>query len=229
MGVDRVVVAAGGPQALLVDARHGHGQAEHLDDRRAQDAAEADGPPADHVGDQAPLTVGRVGQGHERRLPGGCVALVDRVADGEDVRVRRAHLGVDLDPATRTELQSSRLRQGHVRAHADAHDDHVGVDLPTVGEHGRIRPDLGHLHPEGQLHTVLGQLGGHQRGHLGVQRGHDLRGELHHRDGHPTLTQALGHLQADESPTHDHRAVVVDRHTVLTGVLGAAAGCRRAP
>ena len=58
------------------------------------------------------------------------------VADGEDVRVARAHLVVDADAAALADLEPGRLGQRSVRAHAEREDHDVGrIDLAGFREH----------------------------------------------------------------------------------------------
>ena len=51
---------------------------------------------------------------------------LDRVADGEDVRVARAHLLVDADPAELADLDAGHPRERGVGSHAERQDHDVG-------------------------------------------------------------------------------------------------------
>ncbi len=46
----------------------------------------------------------------------------------------------------------------------------------------------------------------HARGHVGVEREHDLRRAVDHRDVHPARDERLGHLEADVAGADDDRA-----------------------
>ena len=66
---------------------------------------------------------------------------VGHITRGVDVRVGRAQLRVDDDPVVH--LQARRLGELGVGGDADAHDDGIGVDAPTVGERDPAHPARG--------------------------------------------------------------------------------------
>ncbi len=84
-------------ERFLADAGPGRGAAKQADDRSPLRAAIAGIPSGDHVSSDAALTVCRTGQRHEAPLSGREVLDFDGIADGEDVRVARAHVLVDAD------------------------------------------------------------------------------------------------------------------------------------
>ena len=86
-------------ERFLADAGPGGGAAEQPDDRGALGAAVTGIAPADHIGRDPALPVGRPGQRDQAPLAGHEVLDFDGIADGEDVRVARAHVLVHADAA----------------------------------------------------------------------------------------------------------------------------------
>ena len=85
---------------------------------------------------------------------------------------------------------------------------------PTTRSAGRMRSrrpgrtdglgDLGDGRPRGHLDAVGHQLGLHQHGELGVERGEHLGGGLDHGHGDAGVAKVLRRLQADEPGPDDH-------------------------
>ncbi len=98
--VDLLVVGVAEPlKSLLADAGPGRCGSEKPNNGGALGAAEMRLAPADHIGRNASLSIGRPGQRHERRFTGYEILDFDCISDGEDIRVARAHLIVDQDTA----------------------------------------------------------------------------------------------------------------------------------
>ena len=170
-----VVLVAAALERLLVDAGPGHGAAEGAEDRGALRAAEVRVAAGDDVGGDAALPVGRTGERHQAVLAGQAVLLLDRVADGEDVRVAGALLVVHADAAARAHLDAGHLRQRRLRLHADAEDDDVGgVDLVRPDddlERPVVRlPERRRARAEHHLHAVLAEMALQVARHLRVER-----------------------------------------------------------
>ena len=112
-------------EKLFVGAGRGDRGPEDPDDRGALGAAETGVPPGDHVGHDPALPVRRPGERDQGPFAGDEILDFDRVADGEDIRVARAHLFVDADPAALADLEPGHLRQRGLRTHADGEDHDV--------------------------------------------------------------------------------------------------------
>jgi len=105
------VLVAQPVERFLAHAGPGGGGAEQPDDRGALGPPEAGVAPGDDVGRNPPLPVRRPGQRHEAPRTGHVVRDLDRIADGEDVRVARAHVRVDADPPAVANLEPGRPRK----------------------------------------------------------------------------------------------------------------------
>ena len=93
-----LVVAVAAPyQRLFADAGPGHHAVEQPDDRRALRATEARITPGNHVGRDAALPVCRSGEGNQAPLAGDEILDLDRIADGEDVRIAGAHVLIERE------------------------------------------------------------------------------------------------------------------------------------
>ncbi len=163
------------------------------------------GTSGDVVGHTPALTVGDVREHDERGRVRDGVLLLDRVADGVDVRVLRLVGFVDRDATARPEPEARQLGEPDLRSHADGPDDETCGQPPPVGQvdgafvhrrDGRARLDV---------HTVRHELVLHENRQLGVERCQHLRGRLD--DGHvDALTnEVLGHLETDEPRPDHHR------------------------
>ena len=82
--------------------------------------------PGDHIGRDPALPVRRPCERDQGPLAGDEIFDLDRVADGENIRVARAHLFVDADPSAFADLDPGHLRKRGLRTHADAEDHDVG-------------------------------------------------------------------------------------------------------
>ena len=134
-----------------------------------------------------PCRLAGPGERDQRPLAGHEVLDLDGVPDGEDVRIARAHVLVDADPAALADLQPGRLRQRGVRAHAEGEDHDVGrIGLSGPGLHldgavvGLLEP--GHPVAQRQADAVPLQVGLDDAGMLPIDRGQDLIEHLH--EGH---------------------------------------------
>ncbi len=79
----------------------------------------------DHIGRDAALPVRRPCERDQGPFAGDEILDFDRVSDGENIRVARAHVFVDADPAALADLEPSRLCQRGLRTHADGEDHDV--------------------------------------------------------------------------------------------------------
>ena len=120
-----VILLAQPGEQLFVDAGRGDRGPEDPDDRGALGAAETGVPPGNHVGRDPALPVRRPGERDQGPFAGDEILDFDRVADGENVRVARAHLFVDADPSALADLDPGHLRQRGLRPHADGEDHDV--------------------------------------------------------------------------------------------------------
>ena len=193
--VDLLVVGVAQPlQRLLADAGPGGSAAKQPDDRGALGATVAGIASGDHVGRDAALPVRRPGQRDQAPLSGPEVLHLDRIADGEDVRIAGAHVLVDADAAAFADLEPGRLGQRRVGPHAEREDHDVGrILLAGLGLHlERAAVQLresGHPVVERQLHAMLRQMPFDEVRHLAVHGGEDLIEHLDER-----------HVEADDGP-----------------------------
>ena len=205
-----LVLHAGGLGGLLVEADGGGGEAEDLDDRRAERAPILAGDAADVVRGDAALLVGRAGQ--RRELERACDGVGDRdgVAHGVDVGVAGAHVAVDHDGALGPELEPGGLRQLALRHDADGEDDEgavnalaaLDVDADAVFN---LLIALDRV-LKAQVDAVFAKLGVELAGHIPVQRRHDLLAALEYRHAHARLGEVLRGLEADEAAAYDDDA-----------------------
>jgi hypothetical protein len=144
MDVDLAERAPRAPERLLRRPGAGGDLVEDADDRRSLRAPVADRRQRlgaeDGGGRDPPLAVGRTGQRHLRRPATDEVADRDRVADGIDPRIARAHPLVDTDPPARSDVEPGRDGQRAFRADADAECHQVGSELGGRREARRPPP-----------------------------------------------------------------------------------------
>ena len=141
---------------------------------------------ADRLGSDPSLSVGRPGQHREDRLVGREPRGLDRVAGGEDVRHRRAHLGVDGDATERSDRHAGLAGQLDARLHADGKHDDVDDHARSVGEPdderaGVVLVDRRGGGAESDVDTVGRDVEVEDAGHLGIEPRHQTVGALHHR------------------------------------------------
>ena len=98
---------------------------EDLTDRGALSATETGVATGDHVGRDPALSVSRPGERDQRPLAGHEIPDLDRVADREDLGVRRAHVLINADPATLADLDPGHLRQSGLWTHPDCEDHDI--------------------------------------------------------------------------------------------------------
>ena len=145
----------------------------------------------------------------EAPLAGDEVLDLDGVADGEDVRVARAHLLVDADAAAFADLEAGRLRQRGVRPHAEREDHDVGrIRSSRTWSGPRARRPSACLNPATPslsarctpclLHVALDEAR-----HFPVERRQHLVEHLDQGHVEPAMDEVLRHLEADE-PAADH-------------------------
>ena len=117
------------------------------------------------------------------------------------------------------------LRQRRLRAHAERQDHQVGGDgrvpVRTHGESVTVRLDLPEALAEPEPDALLAEMPRDLGGHLRVERRHDLRQLLDHRDDEPAAHEVLGHLEPDEAAAdHDRprRGGVLEPRADAAGV-----------
>jgi hypothetical protein len=108
------------------------------------------------------------------------------------------------------EAEPGLLGEGTARAHTQCQDDHVGGELPGVGDdrpHGSVAAGQELTHAG--LRAYVDAHAAHRVGHLGaelrVERAHRLHGHVDERGAQPPADARLGHLHADVAATDDHR------------------------
>ena len=112
---------------------------------------------------------------------------------------------IDQDAAALAELQAGGLGQVGFGTDADRGDHHRRGQGPAVAEGDGVGADRGDRGAGDHGHAVRDQVLFDQRGHLHIQRGQDLIGQLHDGDRQAALGEVLGQFDADEPPAHDHR------------------------
>ena len=187
--------------------------------------------PADDVGGDAPLLVGRPGERDERVVAGDEVAHLHGVAHGVDVLDAGLHAIVHGDAALDAPLKPRRVGEGRIGRDADGQHHHVGAQRLFAGqEHlDAVLACFEALHgtAQRQVHPVGAHLLVDKGGHVGVEGVHEVARPLH--DGHvqPQVAQVLGHFQADETAAAHNgraRAFRVDELLHGEGVLHGAQG-----
>ena len=139
------------------------------------------------------------GQRHEGVLARDRVAHLHGVAHGEHVGHGGLHALVHHDAALDARGKPRLARQVGVGGHADGHGHQVGGK-------GRLALDQ-HVHAavlalleaydrpaQRQVHAVAAHLGVDERGHVGVEGAHEVRGPLYYRDLQPRLAQVAAHI-----------------------------------
>lgn len=205
--MDRAVGTVGGAEPLLVPAGRGDLEPDGTDDRGAEHRSGAPRLAGDVVGDPTALEVRGVGERHEGLAAVQGVTLHDGVAHGVDLRVARAVLLVNDDAAALPHLEAGGLGERGVWSDADGSDDDVRRQLLARGEGHPLRPDLGDLAAEPQVDAGRAQRVMDDRGHLRVERRHDLVGGLDDGDAEAAVEEVLGDLEADEAAADDDRGL----------------------
>ena len=166
--------------------------------------------PGDHIGRDAGLPVRRSGERDQTPLAGYEVPDLDGIADGEDVRVARAHVLVDADPSELADLDPGHGRKGSIGSHAER-EYHEVCWVPVAGlRHHPERVVLGLLESgdaviEDDVNTVELEVVLDDAPVLPIERGKDLIRHLDYRHIEPAMNQVLCHLEADESGANHHR------------------------
>ena len=210
--IDLLVVRVAEPlERFLADAGPGGRAAEQSDDRGALGAAVAGIAPGDHIGRDAALAVRRSGQRDQAPLAGHEILDLDGIADGEDVRVARAHVLVDADAAAFADLEAGRLGQRRVRPHADG-EDHDVRRIRLAGP--RLDLDRAAVQLLESDHAVIGDNLHAMPSSYGPGRGTRSPGpagpgpdRASGRGSRRTrMDQVLRRLETDESAADHHRA-----------------------
>ena len=208
VGHHLVIGHARGPRLFFVQPRGGRCQVKELEHRGAQRPSVGAPPPADVVGGNAPLLVGRAGQRNVAFGSGDKMPHLHRVTHGVDVRGAGAHLPVHRDRPLDAQGQARPAGQLRVGGHADAQQHQVGREpLPALQLYSQPVPlgrEAGHPCAQAQLHPLAPEIGVDLRRHVGVQGRQHLRAPLEQGGVHPRVHQVLRHLQADEAAAHHH-------------------------
>ena len=166
----------------------------------------------DHIGCDPALPVGRPCERDQGPFAGDEILDFDRVADGENIRVARAHVFVDADPAALADLEPGRLCQRGLRTHADGEDHDVcRVRLAGFRENlqraARALLEAGHRVTEREADAVLFQVALDEACAFRIERSHDLIEHLDDRHFESAMDQVFRHLKADVSAADHHRAL----------------------
>ena len=197
--MDDADVLTRGTRAALIPTDRTGGQTEKPDDRSTQGWGAAHVAAGDDVGDQAAVAVGRLGEGDEGVLAGDRIEFLGGVAKREDRRIAGALLLIHLEPGVGGQVAG--------RLHADGRDDHVGGHRAAIGQGEVVGGDVGGVATGDHRDAVVNEMLFDDHRHLLIQRRHNLRRPLNHRDLQPTVAQVLRHLQADETTTDDGRGL----------------------
>ena len=111
----------------LIDSGNGGGEIKDLDHAAALGAGIPAIAPADVIGSNAPLLVGRTGQSDQRILPGYKMFDLDCVAHCIDVGNGGLHPVIDQDAALDSQFQSRLFGQMRIGGHTDGQHHHVGM------------------------------------------------------------------------------------------------------
>ena len=163
---------------------------------------------ADVVCGDTALLVGGTGECDQGGGAGHHVGDLDGVANGVDIRVARAHGGIDLDAPAQAELKPRLACERRFGCNSDGEHDEVAFEDASICEGGkdRVRCFLktGDVGFEQQLDAVLAEMVVEQRGHICVKNGDDMLAALDDRDLDAAIAQVFGHFEADEAGAHDH-------------------------
>ncbi len=189
----------------------GGGRAKQPDDRSALSPAVTGIASGDRIGRYAALPVRRPSQRHKAPLAGHKVLDLDSVADGEDIRIARAHLVVNADASAFADVEPRRLRQRSIRPHAQSEDHDVGQIRPAgLGLHLQRAAlqllECGDAVAKRQLYAMASQMTLDEAGDLAVERSQHLVEHFDERQVKPEMNQVLRHLEANESAADHHRA-----------------------
>ncbi len=202
VGVDLAEVDARGPQLGLGHPGATGGHVEHLDHGGPLCAPILARVSGDRLGRDPAPSVRRAGQHREGGLAGQEVLGLDGVAGSQDVGCRGAHVGVDRDAATWSDLDAGRTSQLDVRTRACGHDQDVGLERRAVGEvdHQPVVCAAANCVRRGaqpEVHVVRGHVVVQDPGELGVEPRHQPVGPLDHGGLQPPRPEGLRELQSD--------------------------------
>ncbi len=166
--------------------------------------------PEQVVGDGPALAAGRPGQRDRQGRPADGVHGLDRVTHAVDGRVGGAQLVIHQQGATGAERETGGCGERRLRTYPGRQQDQVGGQRGTAGQVDERAAAGGLTEPRDRgaqphVHPGPAEFQFDAAGHLRIQRGQDLAGQLDHGDVQAAVAQRLGHLQADEPGTHQHR------------------------
>jgi hypothetical protein len=194
-------------ERLLVQARHGHGEIEHFQDRRPLRAAITAVATADVVRDDATLTVGGSGHGDVYGQPRDHVCRFHGITTRVDVGIGGAHVVVYRDAAAWAECEAGGLGEIGVGLRTQREDDKIGLDgfaaFQLHGDASATILETIHAAVGEHAHTLTRQFGLQQLRHLRIERPHQLGHLLYYGHLQPAKAEILGRLDADVT-AHDH-------------------------
>ena len=163
--------------------------------------------PVEVLGQGTALQVGGGAHGGVLCLAGQAVLHQSAVPGGVDVRHAGGETFVHHNGAL-FHLDAGALQKGGVGTDARGHHHHTAGQQAPAGLHAfylavahKGRGLCAGEHPD----ALLGQVALDIPRHLRVQHaGENLRGCLHHGDGHAPVKEVLRQLQADEAAADDH-------------------------
>jgi len=219
-------------QLLFIEAGRSRRHVEDLEHGAALDTFKGDLQATGIVSRDAALLVGRT---RERNQGGGVADEMfdlDRVTDGQDVRVGGGQVRVDLDAAGNAELETGVTGQAAIWCDADRKDDQVGVDGFAIGQlDGQATRWIGMERRcsgmEKKAQAFLAHVLVQESSHVRIDRGDDLVGEFDQSDIDIAFHQVLGHLDTDETTADDNgafRMFRVDKFADLERVRHGAQG-----
>ena len=219
-------------QLLFIEAGRSCRHVEDLEHGAALDAFERDLFAAGIVGGDAALLVGRSGERDQGRIVADEMLDLDRITDGQDVRVGGGQVLVDLDAASDAEFEPGVLGQATVGRDADRENDQIGFDRLAIGQFdrqaaGRICVEGGRAGVEEELEPLLAHVLVQESSHIRIDRGHDLVGEFNQRNIDIAFHQVFGHFNTDESAADDDgplRLLRIDKLADLERIRHGAQG-----
>ena len=155
-------------------------------------------------------------------------AVLHAFAEGVDARVVRLHRVAHEHAALARD--AARLRERDVRPDADGHHDEVRRQLAAVREahalHAAVADDRGGLRRHQELEAALLERALQQSAGGAVELPlHQRRHEVHDRDVHAALLQAVRGLEAEQAAAdHDRVPVLARRRDHLVDVGDVAVG-----
>ena len=179
--------------------------------------------PADVVGGNTALLVGRTGQRYHGLVAGDEVSDFHGVAHGINVLVLRAHVIVHQNAALGIAGQACFLGQTALRPDAHGEYDHIGGHVAggSGDGHGAVPlHDTGDSGTQHQLQTLFRGVVVDIGSHIRVQRGNQMIGHLHNGHIQTGVQEVFGHFHANVAAADNDGlfALAESHHLVPDGV-----------